>query len=262
MADDDGAVPGEADWLNLLRQEILLPEDIAEFEQFNPTGNHRFWHLLLLAFRVVESDGEHTRFMHRADIFTALHEHHEEATQRLWDSVPALKAAHKELGKALTKLKGGRPGNVPSLVNNAKRHLAKITRTHVATPLLAPPFTREQLVTARAILDEQINRLASAEAPELVIPRRNFRDHALRAIIFLAAAYRLTGRAFTFDSNSQTVDSFPSLLFTFHRVATGNFPNTLLPASPGTEDEERARAFLLLARDNRTAVMDALETLP
>lgn len=254
MADDDGAVPGEADWLHLLKREALLPEDVPEFARFNPNGSHRFWHLLLLAFRVVESDGEHTRFMHRADTFTALHEHHEEATQRLWDSVPALKSAHKELGKALTKLKGGRPGNVPSLVNNAKRHLAKITRTHVATPLLAPPFTREQLVTARASLEEQINRLASAEAPELVIPRRNFRDHALRAIIFLAAAYRLTGRPLTVNPRSTQRDSFPALLATFHRVATENLPNRLLP--------EKADGFLMMARNNRVTILDELEKLP
>ena len=247
MNSDGKPAPGEADWLALLSREMLLPEDIPEFERFNPNGNHRFWHLLLLAFRVVETDGKRTRFLHRADIYAKWHEHKEQSRQELRESLPCLKQTSKELSKALTALRRGRPGNVPPLINKARRQLGVFTRTHIATPLLAPPFTQERLQVAKALIEDQVRRIANEDKPSTPIPRRNHRDHAFRALVYLAAAYQLSGRDIAVDPHSTSLDNFPALISLFHRVATENLPTELLP--------ENAEGFLIMARDRRHALL-------
>lgn len=252
---DDKPVPGEADWFALLKREVLLPENIPQFARFNLGGSHRFWHLLLLAFRVVDSivtDGEErTRFKHRADLYTELHENKVQARQELRKSLRGLEKASKELGKALTRLKRHRPGDVPPLVNSAKMELGKITPTHVVASLLAPPFTREKLGSAKAIIENQAKRIDSIEKPTTQIPRRNHRDHAFRALVYLAAAYRLSGQRITVDPDIHAPDGFPAFVSLFYEVATDNFPTTLLPKT--------VKAFVLMARDRRRDILAALD---
>ena len=53
-------VPGEANWLNILQEEVSLNEaDIEAFRKFNTDGSNRFWHLIVLAFRAVEYKTNH-----------------------------------------------------------------------------------------------------------------------------------------------------------------------------------------------------------
>lgn len=250
-------VSDEADWLALLRREVLVDKDVTEFRRFNQNNDQRFWNLLLLAFRSVEGSKERPRHRRVADLAKDWADVQDESRDRLRGTLPHLRKAIKELGKALTAMNRRRPGEALRLTKTARRALAKFTAYHEAAPLLRLPLRRERLEAAKAWLEHQattimhIKKLPRKSGKGL---RRNHREHALRAIVHLAAAWEVTGRPLTAGTRSHNPDGFTALMSLFHRVAWDDARTGLI--------EHNEEGFILLARNNLPAIKRAMRRFP
>lgn len=240
-------MPGEADWLQLLRREVFIVGDERAFRAFNPDRNLRFWHLLLLAFRAVESVGKATRFQRTADLLAAATDHQNQAREQIKGTIPNLKKAVKELGKAITAVKRQRPGKAMEYTENAKLQLTAFTRSHIVAPLLCAPLAQENLEAARTILEHQAAGIEGMEKASKALPRRNHREHVLWSLKFLAAAFALTGRPVTVNLSSKSADDFTAFLSLFHQTVTQNGLSGVI--------QPKADTFLLYARDNLPIIL-------